>query len=110
MGHLALCLRSGCCGCPTRERALVFPVARGERARGRTCVTRGDVPVRQCECVYTTQKLRHGFLLRVTAFALVLPLRPWWASGFSSLWGMSSGGGPDSAMKRYRLVYVTTSY
>lgn len=27
---------------------------------------RGDVPVRQPECVYTTQKLRHGFFLVVT--------------------------------------------
>ena len=105
---------------PDRKNVRPYSRSRPEnvRAEERThmmpapaCVMRlCDVPVRPVRSDHTTQKLRHGFLLRVTACALVLPLRPWGASGFSSLWGMSSGGGPDSAMKRDRLVYVTTSY
>ena len=94
-----------------REQKNVREEERPHMMPAPACVMRPcDVPVRSVRSDHTTQKLRHGFLLRVTGCALVLPLRPWWASGFSSLWGMSSGGGPDSAMKRDRLVYVTTSY
>ena len=70
---------------------------------------RGDVPVRQPECVYTTQKLRHGFFLVVTV-SVGTALAALGGLGLFFFMGMSSGGGPDSAMKRDRLVYVTTSY
>jgi len=70
---------------------------------------RGDVPVRQPECVYTTRKLRHGFLLRVTA-SVGTALAALGGLGLFFFMGNEQWRGTDSAMKRDRLVYVTTSY
>lgn len=70
---------------------------------------RGDVPVRQPECVYTTQKLRHGFFLVVTV-SVSTALAALGGLGLFFFMGNEQWRGTDSAMKRDRLVYVTTSY
>ena len=70
---------------------------------------RCDVPVRQPECVYTTQKLRHGFFLVVTV-SVGTALAALGGLGLFFFMGNEQWRGTDSAMKRDRLVYVTTSY
>ncbi len=68
-----------------------------------------DVPVRSVRSDHTTQKLRHGFFLVVTVI-VGTALAALGGLGLFFFMGNEQWRGTDSAMKRDRLVYVTTSY
>lgn len=112
-------LRSGCCGCPTgrtparfsrREQKNVRAEERAHMMPAPACVMRPcDVPVRPVRSDHTTQKLRHGFFLVVTV-SVGTALAALGGLGLFFFMGNEQWRGTDSAMKRDRLVYVTTSY